>query len=105
MTNKKDLIIMVLAAFCLTAVLFTILPVSSQGIHPYDPWWDLDDDGRIDISDLARVSGAFGTYGTPINKTELLLELQSEIDSLNSSLLNQGACFTLHYILVHLSTD
>jgi hypothetical protein len=31
---------------------------------------------------------AFGTSGTPINKTALLLQLQSEIASLNSSLLN-----------------
>jgi len=44
----------------------------------------LNDDGRIDIQDLARVSVAFGTYGTAINKTELLLELEARIDALNA---------------------
>ena len=92
MKIKKDLIIVVLATFCLTSVLF-LIPASSSGILPYDPWWDVNDDGKIDIQDLARVSGAFGTYGEPINKTALLLELISRVDSLNASLLDLEAYF------------
>jgi len=92
MKIKKDLIIVVLATFCLTSVLF-LIPASSSGILPYHPWWDVNDDGKIDIQDLARVSGAFGTYGEPINKTALLLELISRVDSLNASLLDLEAYF------------
>jgi len=61
-TTKKNLIIVVLATFCLTSVLF-LIPASSSGIWPYDPWWDLNDDGKIDITDVAMTSGSFGTYG------------------------------------------
>ena len=66
MMIRKDLVIAILATFCLTSVLF-LIPASSSGIWPYDPWWDINDDGKIDIQDLARVSGAFGTYGTNRN--------------------------------------
>jgi hypothetical protein len=59
---RKDLIIAILATFCLTALLFTI-PLSSSGIWPYNSWWDVNNDGTVDTEDLARVSGAFGTYG------------------------------------------
>jgi len=53
----------------------------------YDPWVDLDDDGDIDMFDVVNMAGRYGTSGTPINKTALLLELQSKIDSLNASLI------------------
>jgi hypothetical protein len=69
--KNKDLVIVVVVAFCLTATLFAILPVSSSGGPPYDPWWDITDDGKIDIADLARVSGAFGTYGQSIDKASI----------------------------------
>jgi hypothetical protein len=63
----------------------------SQTPGQYDPWLDINDDGRILIDDVAWVARAFGTRGDPINKTALLLELQSEVDSLNASLLNLEA--------------
>lgn len=53
MVNRKDLIIVAIATFCLTATLFLIKPSNSQ-------------------------------TGTP-DETTLLLELQSRLDSLNSS--------------------
>ena len=48
-----------------------LVAISSSGMWPYDPWWDVNDDGVIDISDLARVSGAFGTFGTNITKASI----------------------------------
>jgi hypothetical protein len=69
--NRKDMIIAVLVIFCLAAIVFTIVPVSSSGAWPYNPWWDITDDGKIDIDDLARVSGAFGTYGQSIDKASI----------------------------------
>jgi hypothetical protein len=88
MITKRDLII-VLATFCLAFALFTIVPVGSNyktsGLGVYDPWIDSNDDGRINILDCIALSGVFGTTGTPINKTALLLELQARIDSLNAT--------------------
>lgn len=48
-------------------------------VSDYDPWCDINDDGKIDIKDIASVALKFGTTGTPINKTGLLLELQSRM--------------------------
>jgi len=82
----------------LTIVLLTSLLVNvslnRSGIastDEYDPWVDMNDDGIIDIFDLVTLAQRFGTIGTPINKTALLLELQSRIDSLNASLLDLEA--------------
>jgi len=52
----------------------------------YDPWFDVNDDGIINILDILALAVMFGEEGTPINKTELLLELQDRIDSLNLTL-------------------
>jgi hypothetical protein len=87
MVKKKDLVIIALAAFCLTATLFMIVSTRSQSQSQYDPWVDLNDDGAINILDAITLSNHFLESGTPINKTALLLELQSKVDSLNSSLL------------------
>jgi S1-C subfamily serine protease len=74
LASKKDLAIAVLITFCFTATLFMIFPSSSQSSrHEYDPWLDINDDGKIDIVDISKIALAFGTSGTPINKTGLLL--------------------------------
>jgi hypothetical protein len=79
----------------LTATLFLVKPIRSQsGAFPYDPWADANDDGVIDGGDLAYTARMFGTAGDPINKTALLLELESRVDSLNSSLLTLEAYLT-----------
>jgi uncharacterized coiled-coil protein SlyX len=71
-----------------------IKPTSSQTPSgTYDPWVDLNDDGAINILDAITLSNHFLETGTSINKTALLLELQSNIDNLNSSLLNLEAYF------------
>ena len=66
-------------------VVFT--PLSSQQDGAYAPWMDLNDDGIIDAYDLQLLALIYGTSGTPINKTERLLELEARIDNLNASLL------------------
>jgi hypothetical protein len=60
---KKELIIAILATFCLTATLFLIIPISGQAV--YDPQLDVNHDGKIDIKDIAAVAKAFGTTGDP----------------------------------------
>jgi len=54
--------------------------------NPYDHWLDVNDDGEIDIFDVVKVAGAYGTTGTPINKTELLLEMTQKIENLTTRL-------------------
>lgn len=89
MILKKDLIIAVLATFCLTSILFTAIPIrSAPGPGEYDPWIDTNDDGIINYEDLFNLASRYGTLGTPINKTDLLLQLQAEIDSLNATLIS-----------------
>jgi len=85
---KKKFLIAVFLTVCLATTLLAILsnPTRSQPWIPYDPWMDVNDDGEINILDMKLIKLAYGSSGTPINKTALLLELQARIDSLNASL-------------------
>jgi hypothetical protein len=67
MVTKRDMIIVVLATFCLTAMIFTIMPTRSSDSHTYDPRADIDGDGRVGLSDLAILAQSWGTTGTPTN--------------------------------------
>lgn len=61
---RKDLVVAVLAIFCLTATMFLIGPTgNAQGYHDYSEWNDVNSDGKINILDVAAVAGAFGTSG------------------------------------------
>jgi len=77
--------IAVTLAVLLIAMLMFVGVTSST---PYDPWYDFDDDGDIDIYDIVDIAGRYGTTGTPINKTELLLEMQATIDELNATVID-----------------
>ncbi len=66
-------------AICLMSVVVLTLasvPISTQqGVRDYDPWCDVNDDGKIDIKDVATIAAKFGTEGAAINKTALLLDI------------------------------
>jgi hypothetical protein len=63
---KKDLIIAVLSTFCLTSTLFLVIPTrSSSNSFPYDPWVDLNGDGKIDIYDITWAAELYDTSGDP----------------------------------------
>jgi hypothetical protein len=84
-------------AVCLTSTLFLALATTgTTSSSEYDPWVDLNDDGVIDSTDLGMLGVAWGSTGTPINKTALLLELQSKIDVLNSTILELET--TINYL-------
>ena len=60
--------------FCITVTLFaSVITIGTPS--EYDPWVDLDDNGEIDIFDAVILVGVFDSEGTPINKTDLLLDL------------------------------
>jgi hypothetical protein len=65
MVKKKDLVIVALATFCLTATLFMIVSTRSQPENRYNPWMDLDDNGQINILDAIDLSNVYGTSGDP----------------------------------------
>jgi hypothetical protein len=103
---RKDVVVAVLATLCLTATLLMIRPtLSNPGIGEYDPWADLNDDGNIDIYDAIKLADAFGTSGTSINKTDLLLELQAKIDALNSSFLSLQTVFNARVTTLEVMVD
>jgi len=89
--NGKQFIIATMFAAILLTIAF--IPTSSRQTGSYDPWLDINDDGTIDIRDLATIARAYGTSGTPLNKTALLLELQAKVKELEEKLdtLNTGA--------------
>jgi hypothetical protein len=57
---KRNVIIAVLATFCLTATLFMVS--SSLG---YDPWADINEDGQIEMKDIAYSARLYGSSGDP----------------------------------------
>jgi hypothetical protein len=66
MKIRKDLVIAVLATFCLTLTLFTIMPIRSlQGVPEYDPWKDLNDDGVINMLEYQMVKMSIPSLGDP----------------------------------------
>ncbi len=64
MKFRRDLIIVALTTFCLTATLFMIVPTRSADDTNWDPWADIREDGIVDIYDAIMLSNAFGSSGT-----------------------------------------
>jgi hypothetical protein len=60
--SRKGSIIAVLITFCLTATLLAVVPTRSSGAT-YDPWSDINADGKVDILDIFSVARAFGSSG------------------------------------------
>lgn len=66
--RKRDVLIAVLATFCLTAILFLTIP-SHSNPNDYDPWADINCNGAVDIYDAILLANSFNTEGTPIDKS------------------------------------
>lgn len=86
MTSKKDLIIAVLATFCLTATLFLMMSTRSQTpLGTYDPWIDNNHDGTINILDAIILGNHFLTSGDPtinVNVTNFPTEAPYRIQTI-----------------------
>jgi hypothetical protein len=55
-----------LLGFLVGALVFAVLPVGSQTSQlQYDPWADINGDGKIDIYDIAYSAIRFGSSGDP----------------------------------------
>ncbi|MCW3980044.1 MAG: hypothetical protein NWF11_01045, partial [Candidatus Bathyarchaeota archaeon] len=53
----------ILGVMVLLGSLLLVAVTGSESV--YDPWCDLDDDGDIDIFDIVRMAGIYGTAGDP----------------------------------------
>jgi hypothetical protein len=76
------LVNIVLSTILLSSILYVGVTAS---VSEYDPWYDINDDGKIDIKDVAGVAIKYGTTGTPLNKTEILLDLQARVEALENA--------------------
>jgi hypothetical protein len=65
MRLRRDVLIAVLVTFCLTSALFAVKPSGSLSSKQYDPWMDINDDGRIDMRDIGQLCINFGAAGDP----------------------------------------
>jgi hypothetical protein len=74
MVKRKDLLIVALATFCLTASLFMVGTIRSAGIGEWNPWADLNNDGVVDIFDAILLANAYGKNGTRLMKPSVLYD-------------------------------
>jgi len=96
--------ILALSFFSIHTVANTSSYVTTDAGPEYDLWRDLNDDGIINIYDVVMVTGIYGSTGTPMNKTELLLELMERIEVLNATIIDQQN--TINYLneaVIHLN--
>jgi hypothetical protein len=101
--NRKYLITTLVAL----TMAITLVPVSTQqAINEYDPWADMNDDGKIDIWDIGYIARKFGTNGEPVNKTALLYEVNATFTELLSEMMSLKARVdTLEAQIAVLETD
>jgi len=60
----RRIVIAAIFAFCLTITLFLAVPTRSiPTVGEYDPWADINDDGKVDIKDISYSARLFGTTG------------------------------------------
>jgi len=65
--SKKKLLVPILAGLCLMLALFPSVIVSQPLPEQteYNPWCDVNDDGKIRVDDILNVSMRFGSDGDP----------------------------------------
>ena len=74
--NGKNYLVAIMLTALMLALMF--IPMSgSQTAVQYDPWADMNDDGKIDIKDIAYSSRLFGTLGDPTKNVIINNKIQS----------------------------
>jgi len=97
---RKDVIIAVVAIFCLTASLFMVATSKSQTGSEYDPWADYNADGIIDIFDIVPVALTFGTAGDSTKNVTIAGRASKLITLARAQQVDGGTYFTSDVISV-----
>jgi len=88
---RKDVVIAVLATFCLTSTLFMITTSKSQsGVGEYNPWADYNGDGTIDIFDIVPGAVSFGATSTDTTKNVTVTNWPTQQKTFPENLLLRG---------------
>jgi hypothetical protein len=101
--NKRDLVIVALATFCLTSTLFMILP--SRSAEPYNPWGDVsgptigEPDGTINMRDINYEILRFNTFGDTAKNVTIAAHASKLAYNITTSV-PAGQQFTTPWILV-----
>jgi len=78
--NRKQFAMATLFVAVLLTLTFT--PTASQQAGTYDPWLDYDENGKIEIKDIAMIARAYGATGDPtknVNVTNFPLDEQGNL--------------------------
>jgi hypothetical protein len=67
----RNMIVAIIITFCFTATLFMIVPIKSTASSTYNPWADINDDGKIGLEDLTLLAKSYGATGTPIQEANI----------------------------------
>jgi len=71
--NGKNYLVAIMLTALMLALMF--IPMSgSQTTVQYDPWADMNDDGKIDMKDIIYEIRLFGTTGNPIDKAAIMCD-------------------------------
>ena len=89
-----------LANLVMAAVLLlTPFLVGLTSSAPYDPWYDLDENGKINIFDVVRLAGTYGTAGDP-GKNVTISGRANNLAYTNITSVAAGASFVSPWISV-----
>jgi hypothetical protein len=93
--NRKSLVVSIISTFCLTSIIFLIIPVHSYTPYTYDPWLDVNDDGKINLVDTFTTDLAYGTTGDPTKPVTVtnLHDYELQTGTINFSASNQAGSF------------
>jgi hypothetical protein len=94
---KRDLIVAILLTFCLTASIFMVTTSNSA---EYDPWVDLNDDGKINIFDVVGMTSRYGATGDSTKNVTIAGDANKMAYSVEGVLVGAGLDFYTPYISV-----
>jgi hypothetical protein len=70
LTKQKYWTAVVLASLFIGGSL-VLTQTYSAGVGAYNPWADMNDDGKVNILDCIQLANTFGTSGTPLTKSSV----------------------------------
>jgi hypothetical protein len=95
---RKDVIFAILTIFSLCVLIFAVIPIRS-GL-PYDPWTDINEDGVINMKDIANAAAQFMATGDPTKNVTITGHANKLAYSIEEQPVAAGGYFLSPYISV-----